>query len=87
MHWFALVESERSEVLSNSICDKNYFDKLYKSKLYLINLIGNSIETEKYFNPSNQIGMTMNDGGQVLDNWSLILGSKIYKSFLEDLFY
>ena len=86
LHWFAMIKAERCDILSNSINDNDYFDKLYKSKSYLINLIENSSEMET-LNPSKQAGITMYDGGEVLENWSLILGNQTYKSLLEHLFY
>ena len=75
-HWFAIIEAERSEVLGNSINKKGYFDKLFETKVHLTNLI----------RKSENIGTTMYDGGEVLGNWSDVLGKSTYRDLLEKLF-
>jgi hypothetical protein len=76
LHWFAIIETERYEILGNSINKKSYFDKLYETKLNLLNLM----------KTSEGAGVTMYDGGAVLENWSDILGKNTYKNLLEKLF-
>ncbi|MFC2092479.1 hypothetical protein ACFLSV_01140 [Bacteroidota bacterium] len=76
LHWFAIIEAERYEILSNSINKKSYFDKLFDTKLYFINLM----------KTSEGVGVTMYDGGAVLENWSDILGKSRYRNLLDMLF-
>lgn len=76
LRWFAIIETERHEILCNSINKKIYFDKLYETKLYLKNLM----------KTSEAVGETMYDGGVVLENWLEILGNSSYKNLLEKLF-
>jgi hypothetical protein len=76
LHWFAIIETERHEILCNSINKKIYFDKLYETKLYLKNLM----------KTSEGVGETMYDGGVVLENWPEILGNSSYKNLLQKLF-
>ena len=76
MHWFAIVEAEKHEILENSINKISYFDKLYETKLNLLNLM----------RTSEGAGVTMYDGGTFLENWSDILGKNTYKNLLEKLF-
>jgi hypothetical protein len=76
LHWFAIIEAERYEILGNSINKKSYFDKLYDTKLNLLNLM----------RTTDEVGKTMYDGGAVLDNWSDILGKSTYRNLLEKLF-
>ncbi len=76
LHWFAIIEAESYEILGNSINKRSYFDKLYKTKLNLLNLM----------KTSDGAGVTMYDGGAVLDNWSDILGKNTYRNLLEKLF-
>lgn len=76
LHWFAIIEAERHEILSNSIDKKSYFEKLYETRLYLKNLM----------KTSEGVGETMYDGGAILENWSDILGSNTYKNLMERLF-
>jgi hypothetical protein len=49
---------------------------LYETKLNLLNLM----------KTSEGAGVTMYDGGAVLENWSDILGKNTYKNLLEKLF-
>lgn len=76
LHWFAIIETERYEILGNSINKKSYFDKLYEAKLNL----------SKLMKTSHRAGVTMHDGGAILQNWSDILGKSTYKNLLEKLF-
>jgi hypothetical protein len=76
LHWFAIIEAERHEILGNSIDKKSYFDKLYETKLNLLSLMKTSERT----------GVTLYDGGEVLENWSDILGKSTYRNLLEKLF-
>ncbi|RPI17732.1 MAG: hypothetical protein EHM58_08210 [Ignavibacteriae bacterium] len=76
LHWFAIIEAERFEILGNSINKRVYFDKLYETKLSLLNLMKTSEEA----------GVTMYDGGAIIENWSDILGKSTYKNLLEKLF-
>lgn len=76
LHWFAIIEAERFEILSNSINKKSYFDKLFETKIHLTNMI----------RKSENIGVTMYDGGEVLGNWSDVLGKNTYRDLLEKLF-
>lgn len=76
LHWFAVIETEKHEIMGNSINKKSYFDKLYETKANLLNLI----------KTTDEVGTTMYDGGAVLDNWSDILGKITYKNLLEKLF-
>ncbi len=76
LHWFAIIEAEKYEILGNSINKKSYFDKLFETKLDLLNLMKTSVGT----------GLTMYDGGAVLENWSDILGKSTYRNLLEKLF-
>jgi len=76
LHWLAIIEAERYEILGNSINKKSYFDKLYETKLNLLNLM----------KTSEGVGATIYDGGAVLENWSDILGKSIYRDLLEKLF-
>jgi hypothetical protein len=76
LRWFAIVEAERHEILSSSINKKSYFDKLFETKLNLINLL----------RTYESAGATMYDGGTVLESWPDILGKSTYKSLLEKLF-
>ncbi len=76
LHWFAIIEAEKCEILGNSLNKKNYFDKLYDTKLSLINLM----------KTSETAGKTMYDGGDVLKNWSNILGNSAYRNLLEKFF-
>jgi hypothetical protein len=76
LHWFAIIETEKYEILGNSINKKSYFDKLYETKLNLLNLM----------KTSEGAGITMYDGGTVLENWSDILGKNTYRNLLEKLF-
>ena len=75
-HWFAIIEAEKYEILSNSISKKSYFDKLYETKVNLLNLMKSS----------EMAGKTMYDGGIILENWSDILGKNTYRNLLEKLF-
>jgi hypothetical protein len=75
-HWFAIIEAERYEMMGNSIDRKSYFDKLYESKLNLVN----QMKTPR------EAGVTMYDGGSVLQNWSDILGKTTYRHLLEKFF-
>lgn len=75
-HWFTIIEAERYEVMDNSINKKSYFDKLFETKLYLIN----QIKTSK------RLGVTMYDGGTFLEKWSDVLGKSTYRNLLEKLF-
>lgn len=76
IRWFAVVEAERHEILSSSISKKSYFDKLFETKLSLVNML----KTYEH------AGYTMYDGGTALESWSDILGKSTYKSLLEKLF-
>lgn len=76
LHWFAIIEAERYEILGNSLNKKTYFEKLYEAKLYLMNLMKTTEEA----------GKTMYDGGVLLRNWSTILGKNTYKNLLENFF-
>jgi len=76
LHWFAIIEAERYEIMGNSINKKTYYDKLYETKF---NLLYN-------LKTSDVTGKTMYDGGTVLENWSDILGKNTYKNLLEKLF-
>jgi len=76
LHWFAIIEAERHEILGNSINKKSYFNKLYETKIQLKNLM----------KTSEGVGETMYDGGAVLENWSVILGNNTYRNLLEKLF-
>ncbi len=76
LHWFAIIEAEKYEILGNSINKKSYFDKLYDTKINLLSLI----------RTTEEVGKTMYDGGAVLDNWSDILGNSTYRNLLEKLF-
>lgn len=76
LHWFAIIESERYEIMGNSINKKSYFDKLYETKLSLLNLM----------KTSDRVDETMYDGGAILENWSDILGNNTYRNLLEKLF-
>jgi hypothetical protein len=76
LHWFAIIEAESHEILGNSIDRKSYFDKLFETKLNLINLM----------RTAQDVGTTMYDGGKVLENWSGILGKSTYRNLLEKLF-
>lgn len=75
-HWFAIIEAERSEIMSNSINKKGYYDKLFETRAYLIDAIKKTDNT----------GPTMYDGGTILDNWSVILGKNVYRILIEQLF-
>jgi hypothetical protein len=75
-HWFAIIEAERYEILGNSINKKHFFDKLYETKLNLLNLM----------RTSDSAGNTMYDGGKIIENWSDILGKHTYRNLLEKLF-
>jgi hypothetical protein len=74
-HWFAIIESERHEIMSNSIDKKSYYDKLFEVRSYLTNAIKKSDCT----------GVTMYDGGTILENWSVILGKNVYRKLIEQL--
>lgn len=76
LHWFAIIETESHEILSNSVNKKAYFDKLYDTKLYVNNLL----------KASEGVGETMYDGGAVLENWPEILGKTAYRNLMEKLF-
>jgi hypothetical protein len=76
LHWFAIIEAERYEILGNAINKKSYFDKLYDAKINLLNLM----------QTSDGVGVTMYDGGAALNNWSDILGKSTYRNLLEKLF-
>jgi hypothetical protein len=76
LRWFAIIEAERHEILSSSVNRKSYFDKLFDTKLNLINLL----------RTYESAGVTMYDGGTVLENWSDILGKSTYRTLLEKLF-
>jgi hypothetical protein len=75
-HWFAIIETERHEILSNSINEKIYYEKLHQTKIY----IKESMKT------SEMAGATMYDGGTALENWSEILGKSTYKNLMTMLF-
>jgi len=74
--WFAIIEAERYEIMGNSINKKNYFDKLYETKMNLVNQM----------KASGGAGVTMYDGGAALENWSDILGKTTYRHLLEKIF-
>ena len=76
LHWFAIIEAERCEIMSNSVNKRNYYDRLFEAKVFLTNAIRKSEGT----------GITMNDGGTVLENWSIILGKNTYSKLIEKLF-
>jgi hypothetical protein len=76
LHWFAIIETETYEILGNSINKKTYFDKLLGTKLNLLNLM----------KTAEDVGVTMYDGGAVIENWSEILGKSTYKNLLEKFF-
>jgi hypothetical protein len=75
-HWFAVIETERHEILGSAINKKSYYDKLFETKLNLANLL----------KMSDNVGTTAYDGGTFLENWSDILGKNVYKALLEKLF-
>jgi hypothetical protein len=76
IRWFAVVEVERHGILSSSISKKSYFDKLFETKLNLVNLL----------RTYEHAGFTMYDGGAVLESWSDILGKSTYRNLLMKLF-
>lgn len=76
LHWFAIIEAERYEILGNAINKKSYFDKLHETKFNLLNLMKNS----------DSAGKTMYDGGRILESWSDIIGKNTYRNLLEKLF-
>jgi hypothetical protein len=75
-HWFAIIEADRHEILSNSINKKDYFEKLHETRIYLKNLM----------KTSDEVGDTLYDGGAIIEKWGEILGNNTYKKLLEKLF-
>jgi hypothetical protein len=86
LHWFAIIEVDRDEILGYSLDRKRYFEKLHEDKIYLMNQLKTMQEVVMPAESSAQAGITMYDGGVFLKNWSDILGKNNYKNLLEKFF-
>jgi hypothetical protein len=76
LRWFAIIETEKSDVIYHATNEKQYFEKMYDTKNAM----------KEYALASETTGATMYDGGKPLEHWSDIIGKDNYRKFMTKVF-